>query len=176
MDQSGVILFKICAWMKSLGIYFTSESLSNHRIQSNDCYGTHIRFGTIDSNNMYESDLTITRLHQLLTACKGRWLTPSCCRNFCCNSESNEKTQPYHWPTKTLQQILDKETKINKNGKERGKTKDKRAYKELPTHKKFPTHRNRSKVISKMPKAGILNKDFSLTTNPLVFFKITSKR
>jgi hypothetical protein len=46
---------------------------------------------------------------------------------------------------------------------------------ELPTHKKLPTNRTPSKVIPKMPKAGIPNKDFPFRTNPVVLLRTTSE-
>jgi hypothetical protein len=67
------------------------------------------------------------------------------------------------------------QTKKDRNGKERGKTKNKRVYRELLTHKKFPTDRTQSKVIPKMPKTGILNRDFPLRTNHVVFLRTTSE-
>jgi hypothetical protein len=47
---------------------------------------------------------------------------------------------------------------------------------ELPTHKKLPTDKTPSKVIPKMPKAGILNMDFPFRTNPVVLLRTTSER
>jgi hypothetical protein len=51
--------------------------------------------------------------------------------------------------------------------KEHGKTKNKWAY------KKLPTYMIRSKIIMKMPKTKIPNKNFSLRTNPFVLFRKT---
>jgi len=46
---------------------------------------------------------------------------------------------------------------------------------ELPTHKKLPTDKTPSKVIPKMPKLRILNKDFPFRTNHVVLLRTTSK-
>jgi len=54
-------------------------------------------------------------------------------------------------------------------GKKQGKTKNRWAY------KKLPTYMDRSKIILKMPKAEIPNRNFSLRTNPLVLFRRTLK-
>jgi hypothetical protein len=48
-----------------------------------------------------------------------------------------------------------------------GKTMNKCAYKKLPTYKA------QSKMILKMPKVKIPNRNFSLTSNPLVLFRRT---
>jgi hypothetical protein len=53
--------------------------------------------------------------------------------------------------------------------KEQGKTKNKWAY------RKLPTYMTQSKIILKMPKAEIPNRNFSLRTNPLVLFRRTLK-
>jgi hypothetical protein len=50
-----------------------------------------------------------------------------------------------------------------------GKTLNKSAYKKLPTYK------TRSKIILKMPKVEIPNRNFSLRSNPLVLFRRTFK-
>jgi hypothetical protein len=50
-----------------------------------------------------------------------------------------------------------------------GKTMNKWAYKKLPTYK------TRSKIILKMPKEEIPNRNFSLRSNPLVLFRRTFK-
>jgi hypothetical protein len=77
--------------------------------------------------------------------------------------------QPYYWlatdpTTKTRQR-----NKERQKGKEQGKTKNKWAY------RKLPTYMTRSKIILKMPKAEIPNRNFSLRTNPLVLFRRTFK-
>jgi len=53
--------------------------------------------------------------------------------------------------------------------KEQGKTKNKWVY------RKLPTYMTRTKIILKMPKAEIPNRNFSLRTNPLVLFRRTFK-
>jgi len=40
----------------------------------------------------------------------------------------------------------------------------------------LPTYKTQSKIILKMPKAGIPNRIFSLISNPLVLFRRTFKR
>jgi hypothetical protein len=50
-----------------------------------------------------------------------------------------------------------------------GKTMNNWAYKKLPTYK------TRSKMILKMPKVKIPNRNFSLRTNPLGLFRRTFK-
>jgi hypothetical protein len=54
-------------------------------------------------------------------------------------------------------------------GKRTGKTENKWAY------RKLPTYMTRSKIILKMPKVEIPNRNFSLRTNPLVLFRRTLK-
>jgi hypothetical protein len=61
------------------------------------------------------------------------------------------------------------QTKKQRKGKKPGKTKNKWAYRKLPTYK------TRSKIILKMPKAEIPNRNFSLRTNNLVLFRRTFK-
>jgi hypothetical protein len=61
------------------------------------------------------------------------------------------------------------QTKKDRKGKEQGKTKNKWAY------RKLPTYMTRSKIILKMPKAEIPNRNFSLRTNPLVLLRRTLK-
>jgi hypothetical protein len=68
-----------------------------------------------------------------------------------------------------MQQRPGKETKKDRKGKEQGKTKNKWAY------TKLPTYTTQSKIILKMPKAEIPNRNFSLRTNPLVLFRRTFK-
>jgi hypothetical protein len=73
------------------------------------------------------------------------------------------------------QQGQDKKTDRQKGkrkteGKDKqGKTRNKWAY------KKLPTYRTQSKIIQKMPKLEIPNRNFSLRSNPLVLFRRTFK-
>jgi hypothetical protein len=60
---------------------------------------SHTCSGTINSS-MYDSALTTTTslwVHQLPIVGKGQWQAPTYELSFCCNSGSNEKTQPYYW-------------------------------------------------------------------------------
>jgi hypothetical protein len=57
------------------------------------------------------------------------------------------------------------QTKKDRKGKEQGKTKNKWAYRKLSTYMTL------SKIILKMPKAEIPNRNFSLRTKPLVLFR-----
>jgi hypothetical protein len=69
------------------------------------------------------------------------------------------------------QQGQDKKTKNDRKGKQKlnegkqGKTMNKWAYKKLPTYK------TQRKIILKMPKVEIPNRNFSLISNPLVHFR-----
>jgi hypothetical protein len=71
------------------------------------------------------------------------------------------------------QERPDKERQKGKRktkGKDKqGKTKNKWAYRKLPTYKTW------SKIILKMQKAEIPNRNFSLRSNPLVLFRRTFK-
>jgi len=61
------------------------------------------------------------------------------------------------------------QTKKDRKGKEQGKIKNKWA------NRKLPIYMTLSKIILKMPKAEIPNRNFSLRTNPLVLFRRTLK-
>jgi hypothetical protein len=68
----------------------------------------------------------------------------------------------------TRQRNKDRKGKQKTKGKDKlGKTMNKWAY------KKLPTYRTRSKIILKMLKPEIPNRNFSLRSRPLVLFRRT---
>jgi hypothetical protein len=96
---------------------------------------------------------------------KGRRQAPTYKLSFCCNSRSNRKTQPYYWLStdhnnndKTKKQRKTEREKKNSRTKQ-GKTMNKWAYNKLPTYK------TGNKIILKMPKVEIPNRNFSLRSS-----------
>jgi hypothetical protein len=66
--------------------------------------------------------------------------------------------------------------KERQNGKRKTKGKDKqRKTMNKWANKKLPTYKTWGKIILKMPKAEIPNRNFSLRSNPLVLFRRTFK-
>jgi hypothetical protein len=63
--------------------------------------------------------------------------------------------------------------KERQKGKRKTEGKDKQGNKWA--YKKLPTYKTQSKIILKMPKAEIQNRNFSLRSNPLVLFRRTFK-
>jgi hypothetical protein len=66
--------------------------------------------------------------------------------------------------------------KERQNGKRKTKGKDKqRKTMNKWAYKKLPTYKTCGKIILKMPKVEIPNRNFSLRSNPLVLFRRTFK-
>jgi hypothetical protein len=83
-------------------------------------------------------------------------------------------TTDYQQTTTTMTGQRNKERQKGKR-KTKGKDKQGKTINEW-AYKKLPTYKTRSKIILKMPKAEIPNRNFSLRSNPIVLFTRTFER